>query len=61
MATAIGVALAQGGVTSLAIFLALGLGFALPFVALTLPDHPGAGSGVAPAPRACGWTGSSKP
>ena len=35
MATAIGVALAQGGVTSFAIFVALGLGFALPFVALT--------------------------
>ncbi len=35
MATAIGVALAQGGVTSFAIFIALGLGFALPFVALT--------------------------
>ncbi len=35
MATAIGVALAQGGVVSLAIFVALGLGFALPFVALT--------------------------
>lgn len=35
MATAIGVALAQGGVVSFAIFLALGLGFALPVVALT--------------------------
>jgi thiol:disulfide interchange protein DsbD len=35
MATAIGVALAQGGLTNFAIFLALGLGFALPFVALT--------------------------
>ena len=35
MATAIGVALAQGGVVSFAIFVALGLGFALPFVALT--------------------------
>ena len=35
MATAIGVALAQGGFTSFAIFVALGLGFALPFVALT--------------------------
>ncbi len=36
MATAIGVALAQGGLTSFVIFLALGVGFALPFVALTL-------------------------
>jgi len=35
MATAIGVALAQGGLTGYAIFVALGLGFALPFVALT--------------------------
>ncbi len=35
MATAIGVALAQGGWTSFAIFVALGLGFALPFVSLT--------------------------
>lgn len=35
MATAIGVALAQGGLTNFAIFLALGIGFALPFVALT--------------------------
>ncbi len=35
MATAIGVALAQGGIANFAIFLALGLGFALPFVALT--------------------------
>ncbi|UDF03907.1 protein-disulfide reductase DsbD [Asticcacaulis sp. AND118] len=35
MATAIGVALAQGGLVSFAIFLALGLGFALPVVALT--------------------------
>ncbi len=35
MATAIGVALAQGGLTGYAIFIALGLGFALPFVALT--------------------------
>ncbi|ESQ81887.1 protein-disulfide reductase DsbD family protein [Asticcacaulis benevestitus] len=32
MATAIGVALAQGGLVSLAIFAALGLGFVLPFV-----------------------------
>jgi thiol:disulfide interchange protein DsbD len=32
MATAIGVALAQGGLVSLTIFAALGLGFALPFV-----------------------------
>ncbi|MDI7775326.1 protein-disulfide reductase DsbD domain-containing protein [Asticcacaulis sp. EMRT-3] len=35
MATAIGVALAQGGLVALAIFVALGVGFALPFVALT--------------------------
>lgn len=35
MATAIGVALAQGGLTGYAIFSALGLGFALPFIALT--------------------------
>ena len=35
MATAIGAALAQGGIANFAIFLALGLGFALPFVALT--------------------------
>ena len=35
MATAIGVALAQGGISALVIFLSLGLGFALPFVALT--------------------------
>ena len=35
MATAIGVALAQGGIANFAIFFALGLGFALPFVALT--------------------------
>ena len=35
MATAIGVALAQGGLAAFAIFVALGLGFALPFVALT--------------------------
>ena len=35
MATAMGVALAQGRVASLAIFTALGLGFAAPFVVLT--------------------------
>jgi thiol:disulfide interchange protein len=35
MATAIGVALAQGGVTGFAIFTALGIGFALPIVLLT--------------------------
>ncbi len=35
MATAIGVALAQGGPASFFIFLSLGVGFALPFVALT--------------------------
>lgn len=35
MATAIGVALAQGGLVSFVIFLALGLGFALPVVGLT--------------------------
>lgn len=35
MATAIGVALAQGGLTNFAIFVALGVGFALPLVALT--------------------------
>ena len=35
MATAMGVALAQGGMTSVAIFTALGLGFAAPFVVLT--------------------------
>ncbi len=35
MATAIGVALAQGGFVSFLIFVSLGLGFALPFVALT--------------------------
>ena len=35
MATAIGVALAQGGLVSFAIFVALGIGFALPFVVLT--------------------------
>ncbi|CAL4866205.1 Thiol:disulfide interchange protein DsbD [Asticcacaulis sp. MM231] len=35
MATAIGVALAQGGLVSFAIFVALGVGFALPFVVLT--------------------------
>ncbi|MGA9657634.1 MAG: protein-disulfide reductase DsbD domain-containing protein [Asticcacaulis sp.] len=35
MATAIGAALAQGGVMALTIFVALGIGFALPFVALT--------------------------
>ncbi|MFT3995815.1 MAG: protein-disulfide reductase DsbD family protein [Asticcacaulis sp.] len=35
MATAIGVALAQGGLISFIIFFALGLGFALPVVALT--------------------------
>lgn len=35
MATAIGVALAQGGVVSFVIFLALGLGFALPVIVLT--------------------------
>lgn len=35
MATAIGIALAQGGVTAFAIFVSLGLGFAVPFVALT--------------------------
>ncbi|ESQ85972.1 hypothetical protein AEAC466_01960 [Asticcacaulis sp. AC466] len=35
MATAIGVALAQGGWVSFAIFVALGVGFALPFVLLT--------------------------
>ncbi len=35
MATAIGVALAQGGIANFAIFFALGFGFALPFVALT--------------------------
>jgi len=36
MATAIGVALAQGGSVSLAIFLGLGVGFALPFVIFSL-------------------------
>jgi thiol:disulfide interchange protein len=35
MATAIGVALAQGGAVSFAIFVSLGIGFALPFVVLT--------------------------
>ena len=35
MATAIGVALAQGGLVSFAIFVSLGIGFALPFVLLT--------------------------
>ena len=35
MATAIGVALAQGGLVSFAIFVSLGVGFALPFVVLT--------------------------
>jgi thiol:disulfide interchange protein DsbD len=35
MATAVGVALSQGGLTSLAIFIALGLGFIAPFIALT--------------------------
>ncbi|WKL58794.1 protein-disulfide reductase DsbD family protein [Asticcacaulis sp. ZE23SCel15] len=35
MATAIGVALAQGGFVSFVIFLALGIGFALPIVGLT--------------------------
>lgn len=35
MATAIGVALAQGGLTGFAIFTALGVGFALPIVLLT--------------------------
>ncbi|MFT4090741.1 MAG: protein-disulfide reductase DsbD family protein [Asticcacaulis sp.] len=35
MATAIGVALAQGGIISLAVFVALGLGFAVPLVGLT--------------------------
>ena len=35
MGPAIGVALTQGGFTGVVIFLALGLGFALPFVALT--------------------------
>jgi thiol:disulfide interchange protein DsbD len=35
MATAIGVALAQGGLAAFAIFVSLGVGFALPFVALT--------------------------
>nr|WP_245344410.1 thioredoxin family protein [Asticcacaulis solisilvae] len=35
MATAIGVALAQGGLTGFAIFAALGVGFALPIVLLT--------------------------
>lgn len=35
MATAIGVALAQGGLVSFVIFLALGIGFALPIVGLT--------------------------
>lgn len=35
MATAIGVALAQGGLVSFAIFVSLGIGFALPFVVLT--------------------------
>jgi thiol:disulfide interchange protein DsbD len=35
MATAIGVALAQGGAVSFAVFVSLGLGFALPFVVLT--------------------------
>ncbi|WP_246050702.1 protein-disulfide reductase DsbD family protein [Asticcacaulis tiandongensis] len=35
MATAIGVALAQGGIIALAVFLALGLGFAVPLVGLT--------------------------
>ncbi|MCR6658599.1 MAG: hypothetical protein NVV72_04365 [Asticcacaulis sp.] len=35
MATAIGVALAQGGLVSFAVFVSLGLGFALPFVVLT--------------------------
>ncbi|MFT4076781.1 MAG: protein-disulfide reductase DsbD family protein [Asticcacaulis sp.] len=35
MATAIGVALSQGGLVSFAIFVSLGIGFALPFVALT--------------------------
>ncbi|ESQ81323.1 protein-disulfide reductase DsbD [Asticcacaulis sp. YBE204] len=35
MATALGVALAQGGVVSFIVFLALGVGFALPVIALT--------------------------
>ncbi len=35
MATAIGVALAQGGLVSFAVFVSLGIGFALPFVVLT--------------------------
>lgn len=35
MATAMGVALSQGGLTSVEIFTCLGLGFALPFVCLT--------------------------
>jgi len=35
MATAIGAALAQGGLVAFAIFVALGVGFALPFVLLT--------------------------
>lgn len=35
MATAIGVALAQGGLAAFLIFVSLGVGFALPFVALT--------------------------
>jgi thiol:disulfide interchange protein DsbD len=35
MATAIGVALAQGGLISFAVFVSLGIGFALPFVVLT--------------------------
>jgi thiol:disulfide interchange protein DsbD len=35
MGPAIGFALVQGGMASIAVFLALGLGFALPFVALT--------------------------
>ncbi len=35
MATAIGVALSQGGLVSFAIFVSLGIGFALPFVVLT--------------------------
>ncbi|MGN6365882.1 protein-disulfide reductase DsbD family protein [Asticcacaulis taihuensis] len=35
MATAIGVALAQGGLVSFAVFVSLGVGFALPFVVLT--------------------------
>jgi thiol:disulfide interchange protein DsbD len=36
MATAIGVALAQGGLVALSIFLGLGVGFALPFVLFSL-------------------------